>query len=315
MNKNVEMAKKISKIGSEAFQKLENLQIPPYPKYYHDTFMDILVDSNDSEMVDLSKKYKYLFSDEETDLNLKDSCFKITKDSILEFEQSNINLKNISNENIIDIDEIKKEPSNINATKILAGFNTFQQQILKELDNADETITRLKLEIEKLERESNIDPLTKTYNRRALMKDLGEIITVGKEKNLDMQFIIFDADDFKNINDTFGHIAGDKTLIFMTRLIENSIRKGVRVYRYGGEEFVVLLNRSELENCKKIVQRIIKNTDESKLLYRGNTIHLTLSAGITNHKQNDTVETIINRADEALYNAKADGKNCLRVGM
>ncbi len=315
MNKNVEMAKKISKIGSEAFQKLENLQIPPYPKYYHDTFMDILVDSNDSEMVDLSKKYKYLFSDEETDLNLKDSCFKITKDSILEFEQSNINLKNISNENIIDIDEIKKEPSNINATKILAGFNTFQQQILKELDNADETITRLKLEIEKLERESNIDPLTKTYNRRALMKDLGEIITVGKEKNLDMQFIIFDADDFKNINDTFGHIAGDKTLIFMTRLIENSIRKGVRVYRYGGEEFVVLLNRSELENCKKIVQRIIKNTDESKLLYKGNTIHLTLSAGITNHKQNDTVETIINRADEALYNAKADGKNCLRVGM
>ncbi len=314
MNKNKEMAKKISTIGDEAFEKLKSLQIPPYPKYYHNTFMDILIESNDTDIVDLSEKYKYLFSNEDTDLILKESCFHITKESISEFEKSNINLKNISNENIIDIDGIKKEPNNIHMTQILAGFNTFQQQILKELDDADETITRLKLEIEKLERESNIDPLTKTYNRRALIKDLEEITTVGEDRTLDMQFIIFDADDFKNINDTFGHVAGDKTLIFMTRLIENSIRKGVRVYRYGGEEFVVLLNRSELENCEKIVQRVIKNTDESKLLYRGDTIHLTLSAGITNHKKGDTVESIIERADKALYIAKADGKNCYRIG-
>ena len=314
MNKNKEMAKKISTIGDEAFEKLKSLQIPPYPKYYHNTFMDILIESNDTDIVDLSEKYKYLFSNEDTDLILKESCFHITKESISEFEKSNINLKNISSENIIDIDGIKKEPNNIHMTQILAGFNTFQQQILKELDDADETITRLKLEIEKLERESNIDPLTKTYNRRALIKDLEEITTVGEDRTLDMQFIIFDADDFKNINDTFGHVAGDKTLIFMTRLIENSIRKGVRVYRYGGEEFVVLLNRSELENCEKIVQRVIKNTDESKLLYRGDTIHLTLSAGITNHKKGDTVESIIERADKALYIAKADGKNCYRIG-
>ncbi|NOX14854.1 MAG: GGDEF domain-containing protein, partial [Epsilonproteobacteria bacterium] len=211
------------------------------------------------------------------------------------------------------IDEIKKEPSSINTTKVLEGFNIFQQQILKELDNADETITRLKLEIEKLERESNIDPLTKTYNRRALSRDLEEILEAGKEKILDMQFVIFDADDFKNINDTFGHIAGDKTLIFMTRLIENSIRKGVRIYRYGGEEFVVILNRSELSNCEKIVQRIIKNADESKLLYKGNSIHLTLSAGITSHQKGDSAEKMIERADKALYNAKSEGKNCLRV--
>ncbi|MCF6174002.1 MAG: GGDEF domain-containing protein [Campylobacteraceae bacterium] len=314
MNKNGKMANKINKIGNETFEKLKDLQIPLYPKYYHDTFMDILVDSNDAEVLDLSKKYKYLFLDDGIDQSLKESCLKITKDSIQEFEQSNINLKNISNENIIDIDEIKKEPSNINMTKILAGFDIFQKQILKELDSADETIVRLKLEIEKLERESNIDPLTKTYNRRALTKDLQEILIAGKEKNLDMEFVIFDADDFKNINDTFGHVAGDKTLIFMTRLIENSIRKGVRIYRYGGEEFVVILNRSTLDNCEKIVQRIIKNADESKLLYKGNSIHLTLSAGITSHKKGDSADEMINRADKALYSAKIEGKNCYKVG-
>ncbi len=311
MNNNI--TEKIFKIGNETFSKLEDLQIPPYPKYYHDTFMDILAYPQNDDVLNLSKKYNYLFSQDETSFHVKEACFNITKKSLEEFEKSNKNLKKISDESTIDIDEIKKEPSNINITNILSSFSSFQQDVLSELNNADETITRLKVEIEKLERESNIDPLTKTYNRRALMKDLEEILNAGKEKVLDMQFIIFDADDFKKINDTFGHVAGDKTLIFITRLIENSIRKGIRVYRYGGEEFVVLFNRSEIKNCKKIIQRIIKNTDESKLLYRGNTIHLTISAGITNHMPGDTVESITERADRALYVAKENGKNCYEI--
>jgi diguanylate cyclase (GGDEF)-like protein len=313
MNNNIK--EKIFKIGNETFNKLEDLQIPPYPKYYHDTFMDVLSRPENDDVLNLSKKYNYLFSQDETNLNVKETCFNITKESLKEFEKSNKNLKKISGENAIDIDEIKKEPSSISIANILSSFSTFQQEVLSELNNADETITRLKLEIEKLERESNIDPLTKTYNRRALMKDLEEILIAGKDKELDMQFIIFDADDFKNINDSFGHVAGDKTLIFITRLIENSIRKGIRIYRYGGEEFVVLFNRTQIKNSEKIVQRIIKNTDESKLLYRGNTIHLTLSAGITNHILGDTVESITERADHALYNAKENGKNCYEIGV
>ncbi|NOX16115.1 MAG: GGDEF domain-containing protein, partial [Epsilonproteobacteria bacterium] len=81
MNKNSKIAGKINQIGNEVFEKLKDLQIPPYPKYYHDTFMDILVDSNDSEIIDMSKKYKYLFLDDEIDQNLKEGCLKITKDS------------------------------------------------------------------------------------------------------------------------------------------------------------------------------------------------------------------------------------------
>ena len=314
MNKNEQIAGKIGEIGSQTFRKLKNLQIPPYPKYYHDTFMDILTDPKNKEVFDLSKKYNYLFSSSEINPSVEDSCFHITKESVQEFENSNITLKNLSNENIIDIDNIKKEPNNIDAKKVLYSFDNFQKQITKELNNADKTITRLKLEIEKLERESNIDPLTKTYNRRVLIKDLEEILEVGKERSLDMQIILFDADDFKNINDTFGHIAGDKTLIYITRLIQNSIRKGIRIYRYGGEEFIIILNRTEEKDGIKVAQRIIKNADESKLLYKGNTIHLTLSAGISNHIKGDTAEMIIDRADSALYLAKKAGKNCHRVG-
>ncbi|MFK5881534.1 MAG: GGDEF domain-containing protein [Sulfurospirillum sp.] len=314
MNKNEQIAGKIEEIGNETFTKLKNLQIPPYPKYYHDTFMDILTDPANKDVLDLSKKYNYLFSTSDMDPILQDSCFHITKESVLEFENSNTALKNISNENIIDIDKIRKEPSNIDAKKILLSFDSFQRQITKELDNGDRTIARLKLEIEKLERESNIDPLTKTYNRRVLIKDLEDILDIGKDRNLDMQIVMFDADDFKNINDTFGHIAGDKTLIYITKLIQNSVRKGIRIYRYGGEEFIIILNRTEEEDGIKVAQRIIKNADESKLLYKGNTIHLTLSAGISKHIKGDTAESIINRADNALYIAKKAGKNCCKIG-
>lgn len=314
MNKNEHIAQKIENIGNETFKKLVNLQIPPYPKYYHDTFMDILCDPDNKDILELSKKYNYLFASNEINPSVEDSCFHITKESVREFENSNTTLKNISNENIIDIDTIKKEPNSIDAKKVLYSFDNFQKQITKELSNADKTITRLKLEIEKLERESNIDPLTKTYNRRVLIKDLEDILEVGKERTLDMQVILFDADDFKNINDTFGHIAGDKTLIYITRLIQNSIRKGIRIYRYGGEEFIIILNRTPLEAGEKVAERIIKNADESKLLYKGNTIHLTLSAGITNHLKGDTAETIIDRADNALYLAKKAGKNCAIIG-
>jgi len=314
MNKNEQIAEKIEEIGNNTFKKLVNLQIPPYPKYYHDTFMDILSDPKNKDILELSKKYNYLFSANEINPSVEDSCFHITKESVREFENSNITLKNISNENIIDIDTIKKEPNNIDAKKVLYSFDNFQKQITKELGNADKTITRLKLEIEKLERESNIDPLTKTYNRRVLIKDLEDILEVGKERELDMQVILFDADDFKNINDTFGHIAGDKTLIYITRLIQNSIRKGIRIYRYGGEEFIIILNRTQLDAGEKVAERIIKNADESKLLYKGNTIHLTLSAGVTNHLKGDSAETIIDRADNALYLAKKAGKNCKKVG-
>jgi len=314
MNKNGQFAENIFKIGNETFEKLKDLQIPPYPKYYHDTFMDILSQSNNRDLLNASKKYNYLFSPDDMDSELRDSCFNLTKESLLEFENSNINLKNISYEKIIDIDKIKKEPSNIDANIVLKSFDSFQKQIMQELNSADQTITKLKTQIEKLERESNIDPLTKTYNRRVLVNDLEDILKAGIDRDLDMQFIIFDADDFKKINDTFGHIAGDKTLIYITRLMQNSLRKGVRVYRYGGEEFVILLNRSNEKNCIKAVDRIIKIANESKLLYKGHTIHLTLSAGIGKHNKGDSVNSLIDRADNALYLAKNSGKNCFKIG-
>jgi len=313
MKKNNNIIEEITNIGDHSFSKLKELRIPPYPKYYYDTFMDELSQRNNPLLVDLSKKYSYLFStDEESTIN--DVSLDLAKSSLEEFEKSNTNLKNISDSNVIDISAIKNDYDRVHTQKIINTFDAFQGQILDELKNADETITRLKLEIEKLERESHIDSLTKTYNRRVFTKDLNEILIAIEDKNIDLFLIMINADDFKNINDSYGHIAGDKTLIFLAKLLENSLRKGVKVYRYGGEEFTIILNRTTLEEAKKSADRIINETSQSKLLYKGHNIHLTISAGVACYKQGDTAESFIDRADKALYEAKDAGKNCFRVG-
>jgi diguanylate cyclase (GGDEF)-like protein len=313
MTKNTNIVEQITNIGESSFTKLKELSIPPYPKYYYDTFMDELAQTNDPALIDLSKKYSYLFSATESENSINNISFELAKSSLREFEKSNSNLKKISDENYVDIGAIKNDYDRIHTQDIINTFDAFQGQILSELKNADETITKLKLEIERLERESHIDPLTKAYNRRVFTKDIAEILTAVEDKEIDMYLIMIDADDFKNINDAYGHIAGDKTLIFLTKLIQSSLRKGVKVYRYGGEEFIIILNRTTLEEAKKSVDRIITETSESKLLYKGHNIHLTISAGIACYKKGDTPEELIEKADSALYEAKDAGKNCFRV--
>ena len=312
MNNGNHIAEVVLQISEESFQKLKDLNIPPYPKFYHDAFIETLQENGDAEVLDLAKKHSYLFSNAPQEEMVSETCFGLMKKGLEAFVKSNDNLKFISDETAINIDNIKKDYASIDTNIVIQAFDNFQGKVLQELQAADETIAKLKLEVERLERESNIDPLTKAHNRRVLVKDLEEVLSFGKEKDIDMHLVMFDADDFKQINDSFGHIAGDKTLIFLSKLIQNSLRRGTRIYRYGGEEFVVILNRTSLDEAVKIVDRIIKETSDSKLLYKNHDIHLTLSAGICSHKQNITADELLDKADKALYEAKKSGKNCFR---
>lgn len=315
MNSQNTISDSIFSVGEETFSKLKSLNIPPYPKYYHDTFMETLNKNSDPQLADLTRKHSYLFSNSQHEEIMSETCFGLMKKGLEEFVKTNDTIKSLSHENAINIDAIKKEYNSVDTRHVISVFDSFQTQIIKELQIADETIATLKLEVERLERESNIDPLTKAHNRRVFVKDLEEVLSFGKERAIDMHLVMFDADDFKQINDSFGHIAGDKTLIFLSKLIQNSLRRGTRIYRYGGEEFVVILNRISFDEAIKAVDRIIKETSESKLLYKGHDIHLTLSAGVTSHTQGISADELIDAADKALYEAKKSGKNCFKVAL
>ncbi len=240
-------------------------------------------------------------------------CIDIAKESIDSFKESNTNLKQITQTHTIEIENIVESTEEIDIPKFKNRIEAFQNDLMEELQRANELIKSLESEIEELQKQSNIDPLTKLYNRKALEIDAKELLKHSDERSLQISVLMIDADDFKKINDTFGHLAGDKVLVLLAKLFKLSIREYDRAYRYGGEEFLIIFNRASKEDAKKVAERVMNAVRNNRLIYKGKTIRITLSMGLTSHQKGDTLESLIERADAAVYQAKHEGKDRLVV--
>jgi len=240
-------------------------------------------------------------------------CINIAKESLESFKESNKHIEDLTREHIVEIEKISEEENEIDVLSFKNRLELFQHDLLSELQKANDTIRSLEQEVEELQKLSNIDPLTKLYNRKALEAELEELLRPSKERKLDLVIVMIDVDDFKRVNDTYGHIAGDKVLLFLAKLLKNSIREYDRAYRYGGEEFLVIFNRATKESAKKVTERILNLIRNNKLIYKNKTIQITLSMGMTEHQKGDTAESLIERADAALYEAKKNGKDQLVI--
>jgi len=196
----------------------------------------------------------------------------------------------------------------INLPKITQKFDEIQQHMNDEVMRANSVISQLTDQVKKLEETTQIDALTKVFNRRALMKYLDKICTT-KRTNYEPHLLILDIDDFKVVNDTHGHIAGDKILIFIANILKKTLRDGDKIFRYGGEEFIIVLNRINDIKCNAITLRLLELVRNNKLIYKGKNIQVTTSIGATKYRVGDTPDVLIARADSALYRAKSSGKN------
>lgn len=153
------------------------------------------------------------------------------------------------------------------------------------------------------------DALTGIGNRR-LFEEAFQVYQQNSSSGHALYLLLFDIDNFKSINDTFGHNVGDSVLKELTELITRSIRNTDIFVRWGGEEFAILQRYSDANMVMKIVEHIRKKIDE----YSFETIvHVTCSFGITEVKPDENLESALERADKALYRAKKDGKNCIRI--
>jgi diguanylate cyclase (GGDEF)-like protein len=153
------------------------------------------------------------------------------------------------------------------------------------------------------------DPLTHTNNRASFNDYIAREVslTVRHAKNLSIIFL--DIDHFKAINDYHGHECGDIALTAVAKWIKESLRSSDVVFRYGGEEFVILLSETDLAGAKLLAERI-RNTIELHILaYDMATIKITASLGVAALHDDDTVDTFIRRADDAMYKAKKNGRN------
>lgn len=194
-------------------------------------------------------------------------------------------------------------------SELVGGLAHLGDEMSNELKKAESKIADLTAKLEKSITESITDPLTQVMNRKGLINDLENIIEIGESKKLSTVLMMIDADNFKSLNDTYGHVAGDKVLYFMGQSIKSIIRTGDQVYRFGGEEFAVILNRCEDDQAFSIADKIRSKIEHSHLIYAGKTIQITVSIGVTIHHLKDSIEDFISRADTALYQAKQDGKN------
>lgn len=153
------------------------------------------------------------------------------------------------------------------------------------------------------------DPLTGAGNRIALNENLNREIELSKRLNYDLSVLMIDLDHFKSINDGYGHLSGDEVLKAVVNQIKKCIRQTDICFRYGGEEFVVLLNNANIANARLIAERIRMTVSDLCISTEKGLLQVTLSTGLAMLKEDDSSNGLLSRADAALYQAKQSGRN------
>ena len=195
-----------------------------------------------------------------------------------------------------------------------------RQVCLYIYDNTKLCETNYKLEKlnVKLKDLSNRDPLTHLYNRRYFAEISNKMLALSLRNDNNLTIIILDIDKFKSINDTYGHSVGDNVIITLARELENNIRDSDLVARFGGEEFVILLNNTDLDNSVNIAEKIRKRIEKIEIKDDDNILKFTASFGVAKYDDNldnGKIEHTITRADNALYIAKENGRNQVIVDL
>jgi diguanylate cyclase (GGDEF)-like protein len=179
---------------------------------------------------------------------------------------------------------------------------------LREIRSDEE---RLKILNSKLSELASHDSLTQLLNRRAMKARLEAALDFKKKNNVGFVTAIADIDDFKKINDKYGHDCGDKVLKKVVQVIKENVRESDYISRWGGDEILILFNRSTIEGASVCIERIHKEIANSIFLHNNEIINLTITIGVCPSEDYSYYQDIILEADRRLYDGKHKGKNCI----
>ena len=231
---------------------------------------------------------------------------------------------NVSVDTLTDVHQLKSViHENLGAIKV--GIQDFVHGDYERFQQSEARNARLAAQIGALEKESEQLKLKLSEDRRKLMFDTltGARSRLSYEELLEQEmyrwrryrevfsFAILDIDHFKRINDQYGHNAGDKALKIVAQMMGRNIRKTDFLFRIGGEEFVLLLPKTNLAGSQPLVEKLRGSIGQMDFHFKQAKVDITLSAGLTTVVEGDTDESIYERADKALYQAKHGGRDCL----
>ncbi len=178
-----------------------------------------------------------------------------------------------------------------------------------EVNLAQDKINRLEIELQQIGEKVHEDHLTGVLNRRGLDQAFGRETARSVRHRIPLCYALLDIDNFKQLNDAYGHTVGDDALIYLVDAVKETTRPEDVVSRYGGEEFVILLPKTSLDEAVQVLSRIRRSLTKKFFLHENKRLLITFSAGVAQFQPGETPESIFKRADEALYRAKKGGKN------
>jgi diguanylate cyclase len=316
---NEDERKKVQEIAKLTLNFITKHGIPLTPVNYDEWFYVICKALEDNHVLSeknlriLYKKYREdLLGLEELEKReikeVSESLKEVTDSSgsILESFDKTIN----EHSGLIDesIDAIDKQDTQKMARlrSKIAALEEENQKLKEYLEKNRKKLEVIEAKFAETKKEADIDALTKVFNRKRFNTDMKKF-----ESSCDTYSIIFlDIDDFKKINDTYGHAIGDRVLQEVGEILTNYLRRNTYAYRFGGEEFVVVLPEGSLEAAKVVANRlkdVIENRAVKLDKYR--MFNFTASFGATQKREGERFEEVLKRADEALYEAKRNGKN------
>jgi len=265
-----------------------------------------------THFIDLEKNY---FLDKEKELK---NIIKILTSGMATVNSQNqqfntiIHDETLALEKINQLTDIRKIKTELEGkvSKIKQFIQKKQIQDAEHIETLSNKVETLKTELEVLKSTSMADGLTKAFNRLAFDTQLHKLVS---EKKPSFSLLMLDIDNFKLINDSYGHQVGDRVLVALVQKCKESIREGDFVARYGGEEFMIIFHNTSLRHAIKKARRLCDVIADTKYAIdtdnQSKPLSFTVSIGTSSMQRDDTVETVVQRADKALYKAKHLGKN------
>jgi diguanylate cyclase len=196
-----------------------------------------------------------------------------------------------------------------------------EDQVVQRLQSLTQKVAEMEQEaqsfrdhLEEQRQKALIDPLTGLPNRAGWSERLELEMARWQRYGGELLLAVLDIDHFKRINDGYGHLAGDKVLKIIAGELAKRLRKTDFIARFGGEEFVLLIPSTPLEGGRQLLQTLLDGIEQCPFHFRGERVTITLSAGLTAFGSGESSEKVFERADQALYRAKAGGRNRLELG-
>lgn len=305
--------KKTTSTARAALHLLTKRKMAPTPENYTAVYHEVMGDTSSQadEQIEATPEERFEENLELIKLVrlLIDSVSTSTDGLAENLDQSNIDIKN----SISALEKTEEKQEILNLLSIVNNAADAMMHSIEvtrvELVNTQQSLADVRAELEVTKQHLMLDPLTSARNRFGMDITIGQELSRVRRTHKKLVLAMVDLDHFKTVNDTYGHDAGDEVLQFFSQVAHSVLRESDYMFRYGGEEFLVLLPDTDINGATFLFDRLKQMQAKSPVHFQGHTIHTTFSAGFTELRDDDNDQTLIQRADQGLYQAKQQGRN------